>query len=304
MSRHDFACPTWLSFLHKVTDGNAGLKLFLQRAVGYSLSGDTSEQCLFFLYGQGANGKSTFVNTIRKLLNDYARQANPETFMVKDRSGGATPELARLRGARLVVTTEVEDGQRFAESLIKQITGGDLITTRHLYNEEFEYLPQFKVWIAANHKPDIRGQDHAMWRRIHLIPFIVTIPEGERDKFLPQKLEAELPGILAWAVDGFRMWQQLGLQPPDEVRVATEEYRQDMDHVGQWIADRCETGPDKQATAAALFLSYDVWREATRAPRLTQNKLGRELGRRGYVKTSQPERGWRGLSPAKVSVSI
>ena len=143
-----------------------------------------------------------------------------------------------------------------------------------------------------------------MWRRIHLIPFNVTIPEGERDKHLPQKLEAELPGILVWAVDGFGMWQQLGLRPPKEVQAATEEYRQDMDHVGQWIADKCDTGADVQATAASLFASYDLWREATRAPRLTQNKLGRELGRRGFTKVSQPERGWRGIALAKVAAAL
>jgi putative DNA primase/helicase len=296
MINHKQLCPTWIKFLERVTNNDSELSAFLQRSVGYSLSGVTSEQCLFFLHGQGANGKSTFINTIKKLMNDYARQASPDTFMVKDRSGGATPELARLRGARLVVTTEVEDGQRFAESLIKQITGQDLIAVRHLYKEPFEYLPQFKVWIAANHKPDIRGQDAAIWRRIHLIPFTVTIPEGERDKTLSSKLELELPGILNWATDGFQMWQEFGLLPPKEVTAATEEYRNDMDYIAQWIADKCEVSPNSGSSAAELYFSYKKWCEATRATLLTQNRLGRELSRRGFIKTAQPARGWRGIA--------
>lgn len=295
MSNPLSSCPEWDRFLERVTGENQQLVSFLQRAVGYSLSGDTSEQCLFFLYGEGANGKSTFLNTFKTLLNDYARQANSETFMVKDRNGGASPELARLRGARLVVTTEIEDGQRLAESLIKQITGQDPITVRQLYCEPFEYIPSFKVWIAANHKPEIRGQDLAIWRRINLVPFTVTIPENERDKDLPEKLNRELPGILAWAIEGFRLWKEKGLAAPGEVKIATEEYRHDMDYVAQWIEERCKCDQEQTALAAVLYGDYALWAERARVPRISQNKFGRMLSQKGFTKKATPSRSWEGI---------
>jgi len=180
---------------------NRALVRFLQRAVGYALTGMTSEQVLFFLYGTGANGKSTFIETCRNLVGEYAQQADFDTFVPKE-NGHPRNDLARLAGARFVAAVEAAQGRQLAENVIKQATGGDTITARFLYREYFEFSPQFKLFLVANHKPVIIGTDEAIWRRIRLIPFTVTIPPEERDKQLLEKLQRELPGILAWAVRG------------------------------------------------------------------------------------------------------
>ena len=182
----DAQCPTWLEFLNKVMAGNEGLITFLQRAVGYSLTGDTREQCLFFLYGRGANGKSTFIETITGLLGTYSKHTRAETFMAK-KSDGVPNDLAELESARMVAAVELEEGRRLAEVLIKQVTGGDTQKARYLFQEYFEYQTQYKLWLCGNHKPQIYGTDHAIWRRPRLIPWTVTIPEKEQDKSLTGK---------------------------------------------------------------------------------------------------------------------
>lgn len=290
-------CQTWLSFLNRSMDGNQNLIDYLQRAFGYSICGETSEQCLFFLYGNGANGKSTALNIFKKLMNNYAKQTSPETFMVIQKgSGGPSPELADLRGARVVITTEVEDGRQLAENLIKQATGQDPLSVRRLYCEPFEYIPQFKLWIAANHKPVIRGQDYAIWRRIHLVPFNVIIPEGERDKDLPIKLEVELPGILSWVIEGYKLWQKDGLRPPAEVKDATEEYKTEMDNIQQWIDECCVTGKNQQVTSTELYMSCRNWCVGNGVLQPSKNQLSRVLNQKGYKKTRSTTRGWQGLA--------
>jgi putative DNA primase/helicase len=221
-------CPTWWKFLMRIFNGNLALIEFLQKAVGYALTGSTREQCLFFLHGLGANGKSTLLEIIHTLLGDYAHRTSSETFLIK-KSGGIPNDVAALRGARLVGAVEVESGRRLAEVLIKEMTGGDRISARFLHAEWFDFKPEFKIFLAANHKPVIRGTDHAIWRRIHLIPFNVQIPKPEQDRDLPEKLKAELPGILNWALEGCQMWQLYGLEPPAEVQAATQDYREEMD---------------------------------------------------------------------------
>jgi P4 family phage/plasmid primase-like protien len=288
-------CPTFEAFLHKIMAGNSELIAFLRRAIGYSLTGHTSEQCFFFLYGNGANGKSTLLNIIRALLGDYAMQAPAEMLMVRNNQGGANNDVARLPGARFVATSETEDGQRFAESALKQMTGQDTIPARFLYGEFFEFVPQYKIFLAANHKPVVRGTDNAIWRRIHLIPFTVTIPEAEQDRHLEAKLIKELSGVLNLALAGCLEWRESGLRPPDEVRAAVKEYRRDMDVFSQWIEECCFQGPVAWGFHKDLYDSYKEWAKENTGWVLSSNKFGRILMERGFIKDHTPSLIWRGI---------
>ncbi|MBI1209284.1 MAG: hypothetical protein GC191_18605 [Azospirillum sp.] len=221
-------CPTWLAFLDRVTDHDADLQSFLARMIGYSLTGITRDHALFFAHGSGGNGKGVFLNTITRLMGDYAAVAPMETF-VATASDRHPTDLAMLRGARLVSAQETEEGRRWAEAKIKSLTGGDPISARFMRQDFFTFVPQFKLVIAGNHKPSLRAVDEAIRRRFHLLPFTVTIPAGERDPNLPKKLEAEWGGILAWAIEGCLEWQRIGLQPPKAVVDATEKYLSEED---------------------------------------------------------------------------
>ena len=181
-----------------------------------------------------------------------------EMFM-KGRESRIPNDIARVRGRRLVITTELEEDMLLAESFIKQITGGDSVAARFLYNEWFEFVPQFKLWIAANHKPVIRGDDFAIWRRIHLVPFLVEIPFDRRDPKLAEKLRSEYPGIMRWAVEGCIEWQRTGLNPPAEILSATKAYQAAMDVFNEWITERCDLGPDLQTPAGKLYDDYVKW---------------------------------------------
>jgi putative DNA primase/helicase len=215
-------CDRWERFLHRIMNGNTALIDFLRRAVGYSLTGQTSERCLFFLYGMGANGKSTFLEVLRALLARYAQQADFTSFLETPRGDGPRNDIARLIGARVVTSSEVGEGKRLNESLVKTLTGTDTVTARFLHAEFFEFKPQFKLWLAANHRPVVRGTDPAIWDRVRLIPFTVSIPPMERDSGLLAELLRELPGILAWSVAGCLEWLEKGLGTPPEVAAATE----------------------------------------------------------------------------------
>ncbi|HEX7273271.1 MAG TPA: phage/plasmid primase, P4 family, partial [Casimicrobiaceae bacterium] len=233
-------CPAFLQFLSDIMGGDQELVGYLQRLLGYMLTGDASEQRLFFLYGTGANGKSTLLNICKGILGaDLCRQTPVETIMARAGKAGPTPELACLVGARAVMTTEIDEGSFLSESLVKQMTGGDPLSARPLYGAPFEFVPQFKLFVAGNHKPVIRGGDDGIWRRIDMIPFEVTIPPDRRDPELAAKLRRELPGILNWALAGCRAWIKRRLDPPPAVVNAVAEYREDMDILGQWIAERC-----------------------------------------------------------------
>ena len=277
-------CPTWDAFLDRVMRGDAATINFLQRAVGYSLTGLTTEHCVFFLYGTGANGKTTFVNTIRALLGEYARATDTSMWMSKKHTS-VPDDLAALRGVRLATTVEGEDGQRLAESRIKQIAGGDAIGARKLYGEWFEFVPQLKLFFATNHKPQIQSDDYAIWRRIRLIPFDVQIPEGERDTSLPQKLLAELPGILNWALEGCRQWQADGLTPPTTVRAAVDQYRAEQDRIGAFLEECCVANREKTAvkvTASDLYREYARWCESSGCYRLSAPRFKEKLRERRY----------------------
>src|SRR3989304_390085 len=209
-------CPQWTAFLNKIMNGDKALIKFLQRMVGYMLSGDTSEQCLFIFFGTGANGKSTLINILKRIVGEYAMQSPAETFLAK-KTGGIPNDIARLVGARLGTVGHTDLQKRLAEGLIKSITGNDTVAVRFLYKEYFECRLILKLIIVTNHKPRVIGQDLAIWRRIRLIPFNVSIPLPEQDKHLEAKLASELPGILKWAVDGCLEWQREGLGMSDAV---------------------------------------------------------------------------------------
>ena len=253
-------CSTWRQFLDRVTAGNRDLQSFLQRMAGYALTGSTREHALFFAHGRGANGKSVFAATIAGILGDYATSAPIETFTAS--SGDRHPtDLAGLRGARLVTAVETEEGRRWAEARIKALTGGDKVSARFMRQDFFEYVPQFKLVIAGNHKPSLRSVDEAIRRRFHLIPFTVTIPPQERDLDLPERLKAEWAGILQWMIDGCRQWQECGLDPPEVVRAATAAYLEAEDTFAAWIDECCERDPRAWARTQDLFASWKAWAE-------------------------------------------
>lgn len=280
---HDDAeCPIWRATLDVIFGGDAALIAYVQRAVGYSLTGDTSEQCLHLCHGTGSNGKSTMLDVLAELSGEYGQQADFQTFLDRRHDSGPRNDVARLAGARLVRSSEVGDHKRLNEGLIKSLTGGDIITARFLYSEDFEFKPQFKLWLAANHKPVIRGTDYAIWRRIRLIPFDVTITAEQVDSDLPAKLRGELPGILRWAVEGCQMWLESGLRPPERVTAATADYKAESDLLAAFIDENCEIGPGLSEQGAKLYAAYKRWAEMNGEYIMTNTRFGRELGDRGY----------------------
>jgi putative DNA primase/helicase len=232
------ACPRWHEFLARVTDGDEELQKFLQRMSGYGLTGSIAEHAFFFLWGTGANGKGRFVEAITGCLGDYHRTAPIEAFIASQGERHPT-EIAGLRGARIVTATETEESRRWAESKLKALTGGDRITARFMRQDFFDFTPRFKLIVSGNHKPGLRSVDEAIRRRIHLVPFTVTIPEAERDTKLGEKLKAEWPGILAWMIEGCIAWQEIGLAPPKAVSDATDDYLTAEDTIGTWLTERC-----------------------------------------------------------------
>jgi putative DNA primase/helicase len=263
--------------------------------VGYSLTGDTREQVLFLLHGSGANGKSTFLEVIQALLGEYALQTPAET-LVQKQGEGIPNDVARLKGARFVAASETEEGKRLAEGMVKKMTGGDVLTARFLHQEYFEFKPEFKLFLATNHKPLIRGTDHAIWRRIRLIPFQVQIPDAEKDKALPEKLKAERSGILTWALEGCRSWQQEGLSTPAEVLQATEAYRDEMDILKDFLESCCIEKAEAEAKVSDLYAAYVAWCEANGERPLTQRAFGMKLSERGLgQRRTKVARYWVGI---------
>lgn len=272
--------PLWDKFLLEIMDGDEDLIRYLQKAIGYSLSGSTREQCAFFLYGTGSNGKSTFLDVITELMGNYALNAQPETVMVRNSSATTTSDIARLQSARFVTTTEPSEGMRLNEGLIKQLTGNDAITARFLYGQEFQFKPEFKLWMATNHKPIIRGTDNGIWRRIHLIPFTVSITGDKVDKALPYKLKKELPAILDWAVQGCILWQKEGLSPPASVVEATKEYRAEMDIMNSFIECCIDEVRGSRERASEVFQAYAKWADENNEWKMSATRFGKEFGKR------------------------
>lgn len=269
--------PEWNSFLKQIFNNDQDLIHYIQKAVGYSLTGSVKEQVMFFLYGNGRNGKSVFIDTIADLLGNYAKTMQAESIMIRQTGGTANSDIARLEGARLVISSEPNEGVRLDEGLVKQLTGGDKVTARFLYGKEFEFEPEFKIWLATNHKPIIRGTDDGIWRRLMLIPFDVQIPDSKVDKDLKYKLKREEVGILNWAVDGAVMWQREGLNPPQSVAKASQEYRSEMDVIDMFVSDNCEKYKDYEAPAGQLFKLYKQWAADNSEYSMSKQKFGSEM---------------------------
>lgn len=255
-------CPEWLNFLDQIFLGDKSLIEYMQRLIGYSLTGDISEQIMMFLVGGGSNGKSTFINTIKDLMGDYGKQAKSDTF-IKKKESGANNDIARLVGSRFVSAIESEEGEKLADSFVKQITGGEPILARFLRQEFFEFIPEFKVFFTTNHKPIIGGLDEGIWRRVKLIPFNLSLPAHKRDKRLPEKLSLEMPGILNWAIEGCMKWQQDGLKEPKVVAEATGKYKDDMDILAPFLDEVCYVDERENESimieAKELYNSYERW---------------------------------------------
>jgi putative DNA primase/helicase len=290
-------CPTWFVFLRKIMDGSEEMVGFLKRAVGYTLTGQITEQCLFILWGRGQNGKTTFLNAIRDVTGDYQYHAPFSTFLY-ERHHSIRNDLAALRGKRYVTAIEADPGERLSESVIKTVTGGDPMTVRFLHHEFFSYYPHYKLWLGVNDKPVVRGTSKGTWRRIRLIPFTVVIPDSEIDGSLGEKLRGELPGILSWAVKGCEQWRQGKLAPPPEVLNATGQYREEMDLLGGFISDSCLIGAGAQVKAGELYTAYKSYCERTGERALCQRDFGLGVEQRGYEKDKGTHgvRLWKGLT--------
>lgn len=251
-------CPRWRAFLLEIMQGDAEAVAYLQRWAGYLLTGLTREHAFLFAFGPGGNGKSVLVNTLAAVLGDYATTSPMDTFMASNNDRHPT-DLAALRGARLVVASETEAGRALAESRIKALTGGDKISARFMRGDFFEYVPVFKLVMVGNHRPSIRNPDDAMRRRLHLLPITFKPPQPDHD--LQERLRAELPGILAWAIEGCLAWQREGLGKPQLVADATAEYFAEQDMLAQWLTERCEAIPRNEAPSAALYRDWRAWAE-------------------------------------------
>lgn len=285
----DADCPQWKSFLNRIMNDDAEMVEYLQKLVGYILTGKCSEQAMCFFYGSGANGKSTFINVVCQLLGDYSSQLNSECLMVQKGSGAgaANPDIARLRGARLAVANELEEGSKLSETLVKSLTGQDPIVCRHLYQAPFEYLPNFKLVMVGNHKPHINGTDNGIWRRIRFVEFGASIPKYEQDPWLEQKLKQELPGILNWAIEGCLKWQKEGLGQPEKVKQQTAEYQRGEDVIQAWIDECCDlvdADSSVSISANALFQSYTHWAADSREWQMKKRSFYQKMEERGFSK--------------------
>lgn len=290
-------CPGWMAFLQKVIPDDE-LVRYVQRAIGYVLTGRTVEEVVFVLWGTGANGKSTFRETVFDLLGDYAVGADASLLVTK-RQEGATPDLARLHGRRLVTINETQQSDVLNEARLKFITGGnDILTARNLYENPFDFRPTHKTILTTNHKPIVRGTDEGIWRRLHLIPFIETIPPTERDPhFRERVLVQERSGILNWALQGLGAYQERGLDPPAIVKDATNEYREDMDIIGRWIEEQCIRDAASKVATAALYADYADWARDEIGFSISVIQFGRDLASRGFekVRLDSSTKGVRGL---------
>jgi putative DNA primase/helicase len=290
-------CPTWDAFLARVTGGNGRLQQFIQRAIGYSLTADVGEHALFLLYGSGANGKSTLLETLLAILGDYAKTAAPGLLM-RTREGRHEEQIAELKGVRFCTGQESGVDQALDEPKLKYLTGGDTVSARRMYADRIEFAPSHKFWIATNHKPRIRGGDDGIWRRMKLIPFEQVIAEHERDPRLKEKLRAEAPGILSWAVQGCLAWQQDGLGVPDEVRDATASYRASEDQLVHFLEEACIVSLTASCPWSQLYETYQSWAGAAGERPMSQPALGEALEARGFEKKRiRSGRIWVGVAP-------
>ena len=277
----DAEAELWDQFLWRVLDRNVDLYAYLRRLVGYLLTGDISEQCLLFLIGTGAIGKTVFCEMLMRLLGGYAIAASPDMIMLK-RHASIPNDVARLRGVRLATMNETAQGARFDEAKLKDLTGGDTLNARFLHQEYFDFAPTHRIIIRGNHKPTISGTDNGIWRRLHLVPFAVEIPADEQDRDLLRKLKGELPGILNWALQGCREWQEHGLKPPAVVTEAVKEYRAESDTLGRFLAECCKARKLAQVKSSVLFKRYQEFCEAAGERWICAKDFPTDMQRRGF----------------------
>lgn len=289
----------WVRFLEQVFDSDKSLIDWIHRFCGYALTGSTREQIFLFCYGNGANGKSVFVELLQHMLGDYACVIAPATLTDSNRrAGSATPDLAALIGTRLAVSSETEENTGLAESLVKSLVGGDSMPVRELHARQGQFTPAFKLVMAGNHKPVVRGNDNGIWRRIRLVPFNRTFTPNERDPALLDKLKDEAPHILAWMIDGCVRWQKQGLaDTPRAIEHATNEYRSDQDIIDRWLGECTDRKADGEETTKDLYSSYRTWCVANEVRRVSSQAFGRRLGEKGFTsRKSNSNHLWRGLA--------
>ena len=293
-------CPSFMQFLSDIFNRDQELIKYIQKVIGYMLTGSTKEQCMFMLLGGGANGKSTLVNLLTILLGDYAVNTPAGTLMVST-TNGIGDDVVRLAGARLITAQETENGQRFAEAKIKSLTGGDQVTGRPLYGVHVSFKPVGKIVLATNNRPEIRGTDEGIWRRIREIPFNRQFKESEQDKQLMSKLVKELPGILNWAIEGCLNWQSEGLIAPKAVSASGSEYRSEMDTVAGFLRDECRTEPTDKHRVSSLYEQYINWCKAQGKQHLTIIQFGKSLVSQGFKK-ERDRFGWYWLGLTTYSI--
>lgn len=286
-------CPRWEAFIAEVLP-DSGARLFLQKAMGYSLSARRGEHIVLMFLGNGCNGKSVLLGIWAMLLGELGVAAPPDLLTAKH--GGHPAELAMLRGARFVHLSEPQDG-RLAVERLKALSGGDRISARHMNRDFFEFTPVCLLAVALNHRLRTNDASMALWRRIREIDFPVTIPPERRDPLLPDRLRVELPGILLWALEGWRRYQAEGLQPPDAVRAATDSYREQSDPLGEFLADRCVVSDNCRVAVAELHKAFTRWaHEAGELP-LSRRVFGERLCSRGFerIRLTGGVHGWAGV---------
>lgn len=292
-------CPNWLDFLNKIFLDNKELITYIQKAIGYSLTGDMSEQCLFMLWGGGANGKSTFVRALEDIMGTYAATIKGETLMETKNNDGARGDLARLTNKRVVIASELQEGQVFNEPLLKVLSAGETLPVRFMYQEEFMLQPRFKLWIMTNKKPKVKGNDYGIWRRWRMIPFKYTFKDEEKDpNFYEKNIITELPAILNWAIEGYKKWQEEGFGTPLEILESVEDYKNEMDQVARFLEDECITQQDLTCAGSLLYETYKDWcMDEGETYRMTNNKFSSDLKEKGFI-NKRTNRGkiWEGIA--------
>lgn len=299
------SCPDWLAYLHQAQHGKQDMVDYLQKAIGYSLTGSVAEKCMFILHGPKNTGKTTFIEIMQMLLSEYAIKIQTQTLMWR-REKQQSNDIAALKGARFVHASEAEEHERLAEAQIKEMTGGDTITARFLHAEFFQFQPEFKLWLSTNHKPKASNDD-ALWGRLKLIPFTNRVPEDQIDRKLRSKLQAELPGILKWAIDGCLRWQKEGLGDPPDVTKATNDYRGQMDIIGHFLDECCEIGDDSYSELAReLYAGYKQWCIDTGERIESQRAFGLKLNDRGLIskRTTGGKTEWNGIRLIRVGSAM
>jgi len=289
-------CPLFEQFLLRIFDGNAAMIGFLQRLFGYSLVGQVIEHILPIFWGKGANGKSVLIEiTLFVFGPDYSCKAVSDLLLAK--SGNAHPiERADLHGKRFIACVETDENRRLAEGLVKELSGGDTIKARRMREDFWSFKPSHTAVLVTNHKPEVRGTDTGLWRRLRLIPFTVTIPPEEQDKRLTEKLQAEAPGILRWLVTGCLAWQRDGLGEPDEVKTATAEYRSDSDIIAAYIEDHCFVDPSVRARSSTLYADYAKWCNERGEDPKSERVFGQALTERDFKRFTSNGTWYRGIA--------